>query len=171
VRAHIVSEHLTESGQFCAKCKLSFNFPAQVHWKCEPAVLGENLLNMTSVTETRVGIFILGLKKSSRLWLAFLQRKFTCGYMIKYISSITLACDIIYFLYPCPPFPAGGHRSTRRKLTTFGRALTIFLQESVARIEFAKLRCERRLQFFSSFLDTNSLQNTVHYDYRLQHLW
>jgi hypothetical protein len=48
VRARIVSGHLTESRQFCAKCK-SFNFSAQVRWKCEPAVLGENLLNMTSV--------------------------------------------------------------------------------------------------------------------------
>jgi hypothetical protein len=44
----VVNGHRTESGQFCAKCK-SFNFLAQVRLKCEPAVLGENLLNMTSV--------------------------------------------------------------------------------------------------------------------------
>jgi hypothetical protein len=48
VRARIVSGHLTESEQFFEKCK-SFNFSPQVRWKCEPAVLGENLLNMTSV--------------------------------------------------------------------------------------------------------------------------
>ena len=48
VRARIVSGHLSESGQFCAKCK-RFNFSTQVRWKCEPAVLGENFLNMTSV--------------------------------------------------------------------------------------------------------------------------
>jgi hypothetical protein len=48
VRARIVSGHLTESDQFFEKCK-SFNFSPQVRWKFEPAVLGENLLNMTSV--------------------------------------------------------------------------------------------------------------------------
>jgi hypothetical protein len=38
---------------FLEKCK-SFNFSPQVGWKCEPAVLGENLLNMTSVTLVKV---------------------------------------------------------------------------------------------------------------------
>jgi hypothetical protein len=48
VRACIVSGHLTQSGQFFKKCK-SFYFLPQVRWKCEPAVLGENLLNMSSM--------------------------------------------------------------------------------------------------------------------------
>jgi hypothetical protein len=48
VRARIVSGYLAESGQFCAKCK-TFNFSAQVRRKCETVVLGESLLNMTSV--------------------------------------------------------------------------------------------------------------------------
>jgi hypothetical protein len=48
VRARIVSGHLTESGQFFEKCR-NFKFSPQVRGECEPAVLGENLLNMTSM--------------------------------------------------------------------------------------------------------------------------
>jgi hypothetical protein len=60
VRARIVSGHLTESDQFFEKCK-SFNFSPQVRWKCEPAVLGENLLNMTSVFDVTHFITLLCL--------------------------------------------------------------------------------------------------------------
>jgi hypothetical protein len=42
LRARNVSGHLTESGQF---------FELQARRKCNPAVLGENFLNMTSVIE------------------------------------------------------------------------------------------------------------------------
>ena len=48
MRARSVSGHHSESGQFFEKGK-SFNFSPQVRWKCEHAVLGKNLLNMTSV--------------------------------------------------------------------------------------------------------------------------
>ena len=48
MQVHVVSGHLTKNIQRCAKCKPS-NFSPQVRWKYEPAVLGENLLNMTNV--------------------------------------------------------------------------------------------------------------------------
>ena len=60
-----------------------------------------------------------------------------------------------YYLTPLSTFPVGGNRSTRRKPTTFGRALTIlFSDEDCVRIQIKmnltgdrthKLRGERRV--------------------------
>jgi hypothetical protein len=46
--AHIVSGHLAQNWQLCVKCK-AFNFSLDVCWKYEPAVLGENFLNIINV--------------------------------------------------------------------------------------------------------------------------
>ena len=47
LRRRVVSGHLTESGQFCAKCK--FQFFSTSPLKMRACGTGENLLNMTSV--------------------------------------------------------------------------------------------------------------------------
>jgi hypothetical protein len=67
------------------------------------------------------------------------------AYLITYLAQwfyLYNNCDITFLTmfiltHPLSTFPVGGNRSTRRKPTTFGRALTdsIFSHESVAKVK------------------------------------